>query len=269
MDLNGDGYIEMGEENYYETPPGEVTYFLDIFAVADQEYRDYYWQPFNTDNFKDKIYTGVDGASVYFMEEFRIKLKVVEISDNVWDSANAKDIEMMYFLLEDVNDEYSWDNNKRNADTLIAFTGKEPDYEGMAFSDSFAVQIPELSDPRIKEMWEPLKYINYEIFTMKYDRKIQKFWMHRLIQHEASHLFGAYDYGLENPAYHKQDNITGEKLARIHSVMDKTKPTEDWDGFKADPTGNILLCNEWNEESIQIINASKTEVTNGIYKIPI
>ena len=27
MDLNGDGIIEMGKENYYDTPPDEVTYF--------------------------------------------------------------------------------------------------------------------------------------------------------------------------------------------------------------------------------------------------
>lgn len=87
------------------------------------------------------------------------------------------------------------------------------------------------------------------------------------MQHEVSHLFGAYDYGLENPNYHIQDNVTGERLARIHSVMDKTRLSEDTEGFKADPTGNIWLCNEWNEESIEIINANKVKKTNGIYKI--
>ncbi|MCL7414407.1 MAG: hypothetical protein M8353_12495, partial [ANME-2 cluster archaeon] len=109
IDLNGDGYIEMGEENYYETSPNNVTYFLDIFAVADQEFRNHYWLPWNTDRYKDKIYSGVDGASVYFMEEFSIKLKVVEISDDVWDSSNADDVHLIYELLEDVNNEYSWD----------------------------------------------------------------------------------------------------------------------------------------------------------------
>ncbi|MDW7775201.1 MAG: hypothetical protein SCH39_02555 [Methanosarcinales archaeon] len=51
--------------------------------------------------------------------------------------------------------------------------------------------------------------------------------------------------------------------------MDKTRYSEDKDGFKADWDGNIWLCNEWNKESILIINSSKASVTNGYYKVPI
>ncbi|MDW7777367.1 MAG: hypothetical protein SCH39_13665, partial [Methanosarcinales archaeon] len=142
------------------------------------------------------------------------------------------------------------------------FTGKDPDYEGMTISDSVGVQIPELSDPRVIEFWEPLK----ELDSM--DTKVQKEWSPRLTQHEVSHLFGAYDYGLENPAYHEQDNVTGKRLASIHSVMDKTRPMEDFWNFIFDWNGNIWTCDEWNEESIQIINSKKIEVTKGNYEKP-
>ena len=100
------------------------------------------------------------------------------------------------------------------------------------------------------------------------DAFVQNEWTPRLMQHEVSHLFGAYDYGMENPSYHAQDNVTGERLARIHSIMDKTRFSDDPEGFKADPFGHIWLCNEWNEESIFIINSNKAGVTNGSYKIP-
>ena len=251
----------MGEENYYETPPNEVTYFLDIFAVADQEYRDYYVTSGDNENYKREINDSVDGASIYFMKQFNIKLKVVEISDKVWNSDDATDNQSLGELLKDARNEFMWENNKRNADAMIAFTGKDPDYEGLKLSDSVAVQIPELSDPRVIEFWEPLQY-----FGIILDDNVQKEWSPRLTQHEVSHLFGAYDYGLENPAYHKQDNVTGKRLASIHSVMDKTKPTEDFWNFILDWDGSILTCNEWNEESIQIINSKKIEVTNGSYK---
>lgn len=54
------------------------------------------------------------------------------------------------------------------------------------------------------------------------------------------------------------------RLARIHNIMDKTRLSEDPDGFKADPFGHIWL---YNEESILIINSNKSDVTNGSYKI--
>ncbi|MDW7775211.1 MAG: hypothetical protein SCH39_02605, partial [Methanosarcinales archaeon] len=169
--------------------------------------------------------------------------------------------------LEDVSDEYSWLTNKRNADALIAFTGKDPDYEGMANPDTsnlmVAVQIPELSDPRVVEFNKYLQFLGY------FDDYVQDEWTQRLIQHEVSHLFGAYDYGLENPNYHEYDNVTGKRLARIHSVMDKTRYSEDKIGFILDWNGNIWLCNEWNEESIIIINSTKVDVTDGSYGIPI
>lgn len=268
MDLNGDGIIEMGEENYYETPPNEVTYFLDIFAVADREYRDYYKKSWDADYYKKWINYSVDKASVYFMRNFSIKLKVVEISKDVWNSDDALPNDQLVALLKDAIDDFHWENNKRNADALLAFTGKDPDYEGIAFPDAVGVQIPELSDPRVLGFWEPLEYLTKYDPRIRFvlDPSVQLLWTPRLVQHEVSHLFGAYDYGLENPNYHTQDNVTGERLARIPGIMDKTKPTEDWDGFIADPTGNIFFSNEWNLESILIINANKTYVTNGSYK---
>ncbi|MDW7775203.1 MAG: M12 family metallo-peptidase [Methanosarcinales archaeon] len=262
MDLNRDGIIEMGEENYYETSPNDVTYFLDIFAVADQDYVDYY-DRFVEGNYKRIIQNSVNGADEYFMKQFDIKLKVVEIWHD-WNSDDAKDTQRMIYLLDDAKKEYNWESNKRNTDALIAFTGKDPDYEGMADPNpsnlSVAVQIPELSDPRVLEFNEYFKYFGI------YNAWVQYEWNQRLIQHEVSHLFGAYDYGLENPNYHQQDNITGIRLARIHSIMDKTRYSEDKEGFKADKTGNIWLCNEWNEESILIMNFNKASITNGSYK---
>ncbi|MCX9014816.1 MAG: hypothetical protein OIN89_08505, partial [Candidatus Methanoperedens sp.] len=177
------------------------------------------------------------------------------------DDAIPKD--QLSVLLTDAIDDFYWNSNKRNADALIALTGKDPDYEGMASRgySAVVVQIPELSDPRVLEFNENLKHLGFlDVF-------VQNEWTPRLMQHEVSHLFGAYDYGMESPNYHKQDHITGERLARIHSVMDKTKYSDDPEGFKADPTGNIWLCNEWNEESIEIINANKSKKTNGSYKI--
>lgn len=89
-----------------------------------------------------------------------------------------------------------------------------------------------------------------------------------MIQHEVRHLFGAHDYGL-GKNYHKQDNVTGKRLASIHSVMDKTSPKEDFWNFIKDYDGNIWTCNEWNEESILIMNRNKVDVTNGSYKITV
>ncbi|MDW7775208.1 MAG: hypothetical protein SCH39_02590 [Methanosarcinales archaeon] len=195
-------------------------------------------------------------------------MKVAEISNDVWNSDDASDTHILSDLLEDVKLEYNWESNKRNTEVLIAFTGKDPDYEGMTDPNpsnlSVVVQIPELSDPRVIEFWEPLQYLGFYL-----DPSVQILWSPRLTQHEVSHIFGAYDYGLESPKYHEQDNVTGIRLARIYSIMDKTRYSEDKEGFKADKTGNIWLCNEWNEESILIINSNKASVTNGSYKVPI
>ena len=162
MDLNGDGIIEMGEENYYETPPDEVTYFLDIFAVADQEYRDHYSRWWDKDNYKNWINRSVDGASVYFMDEFDIKLKVVEISEDIWNSDDAIDPSDIFDLLDDAEFEYSWANNMKGMDTLIAFTGKDPYIEGGAnkHNKSIAVQIPEIDDPQLNSYVTELKNLN-------------------------------------------------------------------------------------------------------------
>lgn len=70
------------------------------------------------------------------MEEFGIKLKVVEISADVWDSDDAIPKDQLSVLLSAAIDDFYWDSNKRNADALIALTGKYLDYEGMAFRDS-------------------------------------------------------------------------------------------------------------------------------------
>ncbi|MDW7777366.1 MAG: hypothetical protein SCH39_13660, partial [Methanosarcinales archaeon] len=80
------------------------------FAVADQEYRDYYVTSWDNENYKREINYSVDGASVYFMEEFNISLKVVEISDKVWNSDDAKNIHKMRELLLDARKEYTFDN---------------------------------------------------------------------------------------------------------------------------------------------------------------
>jgi hypothetical protein len=265
VDLNGDGIIEMGEENYYETPPGEVTYFLDIFAVADQEYRDYYNRWWDKDNYKNWINRSVDGASVYFMDEFDIKLKVVEISEDVWNSDDALDTHDIYRLLEDGMTEYHWINDKKGMDTLMAFTGKDPNYEGVAskVNKTVVVQIPEISDPQINSYVVGIKLLgkwpNIPDDITNYG--VQYYWDSYLIQHEVSHVFGAHDYG-PYPKREK-DEITGDKLARIYSIMDKTKPSEDFDGFYDEHWGNIYFTHKWNPESIQIINSSKIDMTNG------
>lgn len=44
-------------------------------------------------------------------------------------------INLVYYSSAAIDDFY-WDSNKRNADALIALTGKYPDYEGIAFRDS-------------------------------------------------------------------------------------------------------------------------------------
>ncbi|MDW7777148.1 MAG: hypothetical protein SCH39_12560, partial [Methanosarcinales archaeon] len=218
MDLNDDGIIEMGEENYYETPPDEVTYFLDIFAVADQEYRDYYKLPWDSDSYKYVINFGVDGASVYFMEEFNVKLKVIEISDDVWNSDDAIDSSDIFDLLDDAEIEYKWGNNNKGMDTLIAFTGKDPYLEGRANSlnKSIVVQIPEIDDPEIYPYVSALKFLGiwpslipYDIFNPEdivINYGIQSYWDSYLIQHEVSHIFEAYDYGLQYE--HKEDPIS-------------------------------------------------------------
>ena len=72
---------------------------------------------------------------------------------------------------------------------------------------------------------------------------------------------------IKNPENYTLDNVTGERLASIHSVMDKTKPKEDLWNFIKDYDGSIWTCNEWNEESILIMNRNKVDVTNGSYKI--
>jgi len=275
MDLNGDGIIEMGEENYYETPPNDVTYFLDIFAVADQEYRDYYKLPWDSDSYKYVINFGVDGASVYFMEEFNVKLKVIEISDVVWNSDDAKNSYDIFILLDDVMNEFKWKNNKKGMDTLIAFTGKDPYIEGGAdhLNKSIAIQIPEIDDPEIYPYVSLLKNLNIwpssipnDIFypgDIIINYGIQYHWDSYLIQHEVSHIFEAYDYGLRYQ--HKEDPISNNTLARINGIMDKTTPLEDLDGFFYDPLGNIWFSHEWNPESVQIINSTKMIKTNGPY----
>ena len=108
MDLNGDGIIEMGEENYYETPPDEYTYFLDIFAVADQEYRDYYSRWWDNENYNNWMNFSLDGTNMYFMEEFEVKLKVVEISEDIWESDDAIPKDQLSVLLSDAIDDFYW-----------------------------------------------------------------------------------------------------------------------------------------------------------------
>ena len=54
------------------------------------------------------------------------------------------------------------------------------------------------------------------------DSSVQVEWSPKLIQHEVSHLFGAYDYGLESPNYHEQDHVTGERLAEGTYAVDIT-----------------------------------------------
>lgn len=267
--MDGDGIIEMGEENYYETPPTETTYFLDIFAVADQEYRDYYSRWWDDDNYKDWIHYSVDGASLYFMEEFDVKLKVVEISEDVWNSDDADDPSSIFALRKDADVEYNWGNNKKGMDTLIAFTGKDPYIEGVTnrLNKSIVVQIPEIDDPQLNPYVTTLKNVGFwpeKIPDDIVNFGVQFYWDSYLIQHEVSHIFEAHDYG-PSP-YREEDPISHNRLARINGVMDKTEPSDDPDGFNDDRLGNIWFSHEWNPESVQIINSNKLIKTNGPYR---
>ncbi|MDW7777392.1 MAG: zinc-dependent metalloprotease family protein, partial [Methanosarcinales archaeon] len=158
--------------------------------MSDQEYRDYYKMPWIKNNYMNEINRSVNGANVYFMDQFDIKLKVVEISDKAWNSNDCININSIGSLLLDAREEYMWDYNKRDADAMIAFTGKDPDYEGLSISDSVAMQIPELSDPRAVEFWEPLGWWPLNFVGYLNDHLIQEEWSPRLTQHEVSHLFG-------------------------------------------------------------------------------
>ena len=203
------------------------------------------------------------------MDEFGIRLKVVEISEDVWNSNDAIDTSDIFDLLDDAEFEYNWENNKNGMDTLIAFTGKDPYIEGGAhrLKKSIAVQIPEISDPEIYPYVVALKTLGIwpnSIPDYAVNIGVQSYWDSYLIQHEVSHIFGAYDYGLRY--VHKEDPISNKKLARINGVMDKTLPSEDLIGFVIDPLGNIWSSHEWNPESVQIINSNKMMKTNGPYR---
>ena len=84
-----------------------------------------------------------------------------------------------------------------------------------------------------------------------------------MVQHEVSHIFGAYDYGKQYK--HQIDPISNNRLANIVGVMDKTKPFDDLDGFYNDPFGNIWFSHEWNPESVNIIEINKINKSGGVY----
>ncbi|MDW7775199.1 MAG: hypothetical protein SCH39_02545 [Methanosarcinales archaeon] len=237
IDLNGDGIIEMGEENYYTTDPNEYTYIVDVFVVVDEEYKEYYnlaqfSYPWQNDRWKDITKDSIDEAGNYFLNTYQIKLNISHIDGN-WDSDDGE--LGCYQLLKEVMDEKDWIGTKYgtdnyNSDILLAFTGQDKFHPymfnrsfGMAFDYDAAaiVKIPSIYSNTKWEIEDPI--VN-------------------LIQHEVSHLFGAPD--------HYDDRFC---------VMDKTWPWPIGEGVLIG-MGNLWTTHMWDDECYDIIESNKSEV---------
>ena len=225
MDLDGDGIIEMGEENYYETPPDEVTYFVDVFMVVDEEYKDVLWTVWNPDRWKDISTGAINEAGDYFLSTFQIKLNISQIDEN-WDSDDDKKSSKK--LLEEVEAETNWigsdgGNENHNSDILVAFTGQDPYLDSKLFGDYLG------------------RAFSWDAATINRIPPIEGWLYDNLVQHEVSHLFGAEDY------------YDGR-----FSIMDKSNPWPIWDKSRR---SFIWTTNKWDYESSNIIESNKLEVS--------
>ncbi|MFA4936598.1 MAG: hypothetical protein WC568_12270, partial [Candidatus Methanoperedens sp.] len=223
MDLNGNGIIEMGEENYYETPPNNYTYFVDVFMVVDEDYKDRLWMPWDPNRWKYISTNAIKEAGRYLLSTFQVKLNISQIYDG-WDSDD--DEKSSTVLLEEVEVETNWigsptGTDNHNSDILVAFTGQDPGLISKFYGDSLGLAFP----------WDAAAINRIPPFAYELSDN--------LAQHEISHLFGADDY------------FDGRS-----SIMDKSSPWpigETW--------GKIWTTHEWDNESFNIIESNKSEVS--------
>lgn len=215
----------MGEGWVVGDATGEYTYFVDVFMVVDEEYKDNLRTTRNPDRWKEISTGAINEASEHFLSTFQVKLNISEIDDS-WDSDDDKKSSTK--LLEEVEAETNWigsdsGNDNYNSDILVAFTRQDPYLDSKLFGDYLG------------------RAFSWDAAAINRIPPSPSYLSGNLVQHEISHLFGANDY------------YDGRS-----SIMDKSWPWPIWDESR---WGFIWTTHKWDDESYNIIESNKLEVS--------